>query len=260
MTAPTTAPTSPIFILGAPRSGTTLMRLVLDAHPAISAGPETRFLLDLAKIFGQHWDRLERFGFDRAYWIEKVASFFAGVHEDYAAARGKRRWCEKTPRYTVIADLLAELYPDARFLHVLRDGLDVVASHRDRWGWRAAYDAIDDWRALVRKARRFGERVGPARYLEVRYESLVEDPEGALRPVFRFLDEEWDDAVLRFDDREHDAPAKYEEHTRRRREESGAAGSIYAGRVGVGARELDPLLRLLFRRRAGKLRRELGYT
>ncbi len=252
--------TSPIFILGAPRSGTTLLRLVLDAHPHISAGPETRFLLDLARIFGQHWDRLERFGFDRTYWREKVATFFASVHADYAAARGKRRWCEKTPRYTVIADLIAELYPDARFLHVVRDGLDVVASHRDRWGWRSAYAAIDDWRTLVRKARRFGAEVGPERYLEVRYESLVADAEPTLREVFRFLDEPWDDAVLHFDDGAHDAPTKYEEHTRRRREEAGTDGPIYASRIGAGARELDPFLRYRFRRRAGKLRRELGYS
>lgn len=254
------SPTSPIFILGAPRSGTTLLRLVLDAHPHISAGPETRFLLDLARIFGQHWERLERFGFDRAYWLDKVAAFFATVHADYAASRGKTRWCEKTPRYTVIADLVAELYPDARFIHVVRDGLDVVASHRQRWGWRSAHDAIADWRTLVRKARRFGASVGEERYLEVRYEEVVADAEAALRPVFAFLGEPWDDAVLRFDEESHDAPEKYEEHTRRRREEAGSDDSIYASRVGTGARELDPLLRFLFERRAGKLRRELGYA
>src|SRR5690606_26186015 len=131
--------------------------------------------LDLARIFGPHWERLERFGFDRQDWLRRVATFFGGVHADYAAARGKRRWCEKTPRYTVIADLIAELFEDAKFLHVIRNGLDVVASHRDRWGWRSAYGAIDDWRTLVSKARRFGEQVGSERYLELRYEALVAD-------------------------------------------------------------------------------------
>jgi len=249
---------SPIFIIGAPRSGTTLLRLLLDAHPAIAAGPETRFLLDLAKIFDQHWDRLSRFGFERAAWVAKVARFFAETHEEYAASRGKRRWCEKTPRYTIIADLVDELYPDAQFLHIIRDGFDVVASHKDRWGHASALEAIDDWKMLVGKACKFGAKVGPQRYHELRYEALVADPEGALRPVFEFLGETWHPEVL--ESTGQTAPKHYAEHTARRREEGGADGPIYASRVGVGRQELGFWLRRRFVRRAGKLHRELGYS
>lgn len=255
MTSPSSAP---IFVIGAPRSGTTLLRLVLDAHPHIAAGPETRFLLDLARIFGPHWHRLERFGFPREYWLEKVRAFFGGVHADYARRRGKRRWAEKTPRYVEILDLVDELFPDALYLHIVRDGLDVVASHRARWGWKRAYGAIDDWRRLVVRARRFGERVGPGRFLEVRYEEVVTRPEEVLRSVFAFLDEPFDPRVLRFHEVEHDLP----EAARTRMErlmESGGDSPLVTSRIGAGSRELDPLLRLLFRIRSGRLRRRLGY-
>jgi hypothetical protein len=65
----------PIFIIGSPRSGTTLLRLILDSHPNISCGPETHFLVDLSKIVNVHWEQVEAFGFDKAYWHQKLASF-----------------------------------------------------------------------------------------------------------------------------------------------------------------------------------------
>ncbi|MEK8106131.1 sulfotransferase [Micromonospora sp. M12] len=82
--------TAPIFLVGCQRSGTTMVRLVLDSHSRISCGLETRFLPDLRRIVGRDWERLARFGFPREDWLRRIRDFFGGVHADYAAARARR--------------------------------------------------------------------------------------------------------------------------------------------------------------------------
>src|SRR5262249_35446578 len=131
----------PIFIVGCGRSGTTLLRLMLDSHPAIAAGEETKFLTDLEPIVGEHWRLLHTYGFDRAWWLDRIRAFYGGFLEEYATRRGKRRWAEKTPGYTFHLAFLDELFPDAQYLHLIRDGRDVVASFRERWGYRAGLRA-----------------------------------------------------------------------------------------------------------------------
>jgi hypothetical protein len=83
----------PIFIVGCQRSGTTLVRLMLDSHPNISCGPETRFLRSFQHITDddQDWPRLSEYGFPKEYWHRKVAELFAGIMQDYATARGTAR-------------------------------------------------------------------------------------------------------------------------------------------------------------------------
>src|ERR687887_297180 len=85
------APQGPIFIVGCHRSGTTLLRLVLDSHPDVSCGPETRFLTELLAITGdKQWPHLQQYGLPRAWWQQRIAEFFGSVHGEYARRRGKR--------------------------------------------------------------------------------------------------------------------------------------------------------------------------
>ena len=172
----------PIFIVGCQRSGTTLLRLILDAHPNLSCGPETRFLEDLARITGDgNWPRMRLFGFPKEYWHERIAALFDEFQGDYARARGKARWADKTPRYALCIDYLDRLFPTCQVVHVIRDGRDVVASHRHRWGYLSALKAVKKWPWYVHAARAAGARLAAqGRYHEVRYEELVSDPEAAL--------------------------------------------------------------------------------
>src|SRR5689334_19471746 len=103
---------APIFIVGCQRSGTTLLRLMLDSHSAIACGPETRFLRAFEPITGDEWDRISRFGQPREYWLEKIADFFGSFQEEYARSRGKRRWADKSPLYALHLDFILELFPD----------------------------------------------------------------------------------------------------------------------------------------------------
>ncbi len=120
--------------------------------------------------------------------------------------------------------------------------------------------ARGEWKRYVTAARALREGPTADRYLELRYEDLVADPEGVLRPLFAFLGEAWDPAVLRFDEQTHDqASDRYQRFTASRRAEGGETSAIYRSRVGSGGAKLDPVLRRLLRGSSGALLRDLGY-
>jgi len=253
-----TAP--PVFVIGSPRSGTTLLRLILDSHPRISCGEETHFLRDLESVVGRHWDLVATYGLDRDWWIRRLRDLYADFQAEVLARSGKVRWAEKDPTYTLHLPFIAELFPDALYVHLLRDGHDVVASFRDRWGYRsAARAARSEWARYVGAARAFGARTDHSRFLELRYEHLVADPESETRRLFDFLGESWQPALLDFDPAVHTATERYRWFTAQRREAGRETATIYRSRVGAGGRSLDPFLRTLLRRRHGPLLRELGY-
>jgi len=258
--AATAADDVPIFVIGSPRSGTTLLRLMLDSHPRISCGEETHFLRDLEAIVGRNWSLVETYGLPREWWLERIRALYADFQAEVLGGSGKARWAEKDPTYTLHLPFIEELFPQARYVHLLRDGHDVVASFRDRWGYRsAARAARTEWARYVTAARELGERLPGERFLELRYERLVADPETEARRLFAFLGEAWDPAVIEFDPAEHRATDRYRWFTAQRRASGGDSAAIYRSRVGAGAESLDPLLRNLLRRSNGELLRRLGY-
>ncbi|HEU4912534.1 MAG TPA: sulfotransferase [Actinomycetes bacterium] len=215
-------PERPIFILGCPRSGTTLLRVMLNAHPRIAIPPETRFLIPAylrRRRFGslrtpRQRERLARFVLDRPLSrfsrlqvspdevrarMDKAASLGAALAAPFAAYAerlGKARWGDKRPFYYSFVDELDRMYPDAQFVHVVRDGRACAASLK-----RPPFDygserAMVTWLNAVHSCRRAGERLGPERYHEVRYEDLVADPETSLRAMCAFLGEDFDPAML----------------------------------------------------------------
>jgi Sulfotransferase family len=258
--APKTTGVAPIFVIGSPRSGTTLLRLILDSHARISCGEETHFLRDLEAVVGRDWDLVATYGLAREWWIEHLRGLYESFQAEVLARNGKARWAEKDPTYTLHLPFIEELFPGAVYVHLLRDGHDVVASFRDRWGYTsAARAARTEWARYVTAARALGARLPTERFLELRYEELVADPETQARRLFAFLGEAWDPAVLEFDPRDHRATERYQWFTAQRRAAGGEEHTIYRSRVGAGGRSLDPLLRTLLRRRHGELLRTLGY-
>jgi hypothetical protein len=247
-------------VVGSPRSGTTLVRLLLDSHSRISCGEETRFLGDLEAIVGRHQPLLASYGFERGWWLERIAGLYTGFQAEVLARSGKQRWAEKDPTYTLHLDFIDELFPTAQYVHLVRDGHDVVASYRDRWGYRSAARAARGvWARHVRAAMALGARLPADRFLELRYERLVLEPETEARRLFAFLDETWEPAVLEFDPAQHRATERYRWFTAGRRRAAGESATIYRSRVGAGRAGLDPFLRLLLRRGAGDLLVHLGY-
>jgi hypothetical protein len=250
---------APIFLVGCQRSGTTMLRLVLDSHSRISCGPETRFLTALSRVVGSDWERLSRFGFERDDWLRRIADFFGGIHADYAHGRGKARWADKTPLYAMALPFVTEVFPDAQIVHVIRDGRDVVVSHRKRFGYWSAVKCVVKWPRYIHTARAAGRSLPADRYFELRYEDAVREPEKALRALFEFLGEPWEPGVLDYADKQHDVASKYTVEADRRRAAAHTDTQIYGSRVGTHRRELDPFLRLLVWIFSRSTLRELGY-
>jgi hypothetical protein len=250
----------PIFIVGCQRSGTTLLRLMLDSHPRISCGPESGLLSDLAGLHGRNAGYLRNYGLPDEYWDAKFAQFFDSIKTEYALSNGKARWADKTPKYALSLDYILRLFPTCQIIHMVRDGRDVVASHRDKWGYWSAIKATVKWPRYVDAARSGGAKLGSERYIEVRYEDLVRAPESTMRTLLEFLHEPWDAGVLQHDKNPHDIADHHAGFVAGRRAAAQESSAIYTHRVGAHTRELDPLLRLLFRLFSHRTLLKLGYS
>ena len=211
------------FIVGSPRSGTTLLRFMLAAHSDLAIPPETGFPGHIAgdeklaglrpaellriitdfppsapawRDFGMAEETLRRalFKLNPFSVAEGIRSFY----QLYASRHGKRRVGDKTPSHGEAMIAIECLLPEAAFIHVIRDGRDSSFSLRDMWfapsqdiAVLAAY-----WRDNVTRCRRQGRSV--QRYLEVRYEDLLSDTPGQLRRVCDFVDLPFEARMLAF--------------------------------------------------------------
>ncbi|MGZ8692894.1 MAG: sulfotransferase family protein [Gaiellaceae bacterium] len=203
----------PLLVLGVRRSGTTLLRVMLDRHSELAVPDESYFVPQLADRHLRHVDPDEFVDDLRridtlAEWnvpLDKVrtrltermpiGAAIATVYVVYAEERGKQRWGDKTPMYMQNLRLLERLFPDALFIHLIRDGRDAAMSFLSMpkglmtETWMQPRDVAafaGQWRAEVKAAQRLGRRVGDERYLEVRYEDLVGDVESVLRRISEF--------------------------------------------------------------------------
>jgi hypothetical protein len=117
----------------------------------------------------------------------------------YAAHHGKPRYADKTPVFVTYIPVLAELFPESVFVHVVRDGRDVVLSRAEaNWGTnRAELEALL-WRTQIERGRADGRRLGPRRYMELRYEELLDDPERAARRLCELAALDFDPGMLEY--------------------------------------------------------------
>jgi len=117
----------------------------------------------------------------------------------YARMSGKPRYGDKTPRYVLYLPQLANLFPEARFVHIIRDGRDVTLSLLEKdWGANNAIEGALFWKRRVEAGREAGRSLGPDRYHEVRYENLVDDTETVVRSVCEFIKLPFDPVMLHF--------------------------------------------------------------
>ena len=198
-----------VIIGGTPRSGTTLVRRILDRHPSLCCGPETSILLP----GGMRIDQVaSAYSWPASELREMIAvsdsqgAFVDAFAARYREQRGRPRWAEKTPLNVLSFDWALERFPEARIVHVIRDGRDVVCSMRQhpdrRWVDGVEVKELRPqpadvyMRRWVRDTQAGIGRRGDARYLEVRYEDLVADPERVMRELLEALDEPWMPEIL----------------------------------------------------------------
>lgn len=213
----------PIFVVGCARSGTTMLQLMLHAHPRIAIPPETRFVMPTYANRSDFGDLTVEANRRRlaSYIVERKGTAFKDLKLDpkatieeivagppsigsavgivfraYARKHGKPRWGDKRPAYLLNLDMITNLFPDAQIVHIVRDGRDCVASLKEAaWHKGGVYQAVSDWTRGTDEGRRAARRLGPESYYDVYYERLVSDPAGELRKLCEFLGEEYDEAM-----------------------------------------------------------------
>jgi hypothetical protein len=282
-------------VVGCPRSGTSLLAVMLDSHPELAIPPETSFLaivttlqgppeavrqgffdvVTAARITISNW---ADFGIDKdALWrrLQAIEPFTvdAGVrafYALYAEGEGKPRYGDKTPGYVLFMPQISAMLPEAHFIHVIRDPGDTALSWRKTWfapsqDFRVLGEA---WRNHV-EAGRHARNLVP-RYVEVRFEELVLHPERELKRLCAYLSLPWNPIMLdyraqgaarlnRLQGRLHARGAMIarEERTRIHTNLTRAPD---ADRLGVWRREMTVTERVVLEDAAGPLVRELGYA
>jgi hypothetical protein len=220
------------FFVGCPRSGTTLLGRIGDAHPELAVIHETRWIADwwenrtgltreghitptlLARL--REHPRFAKLGIDPSAIAGVLVGegapvtygdFVTALFDLYGDLRHKRLVGDKTPKYVRSIPSLGELWPHAKFVHLLRDGRDVCLSVLDwrkgapkfsTWEEDAVSTAALWWEWQVRLGREAGAALGADRYYELQYESLVADPERECAALCGFLGLRYDGAMLRF--------------------------------------------------------------
>lgn len=187
----------PILVLGAPRSGTTYLRTILDCHPEVVLTNEVRLFGWLHRAIAATNEELAVFE-QREPFTAHLRQELPDVLRRYYRQldRGARWWGDKNPHYAESETTLrttTDLFPGTRFVHIVRDPRAVVASlmrkqHADGRPWIGAEDAHVQVVNHVLTASRFGRSQDPEHYLELRYEDLVADDVGVARRLFAWLD------------------------------------------------------------------------
>src|SRR3954451_9124785 len=182
-----------IFNVGARRSGTFWLQRIVASHPEVAAVPsETHLFSDVIAPLFVRFQHSE-------LWSPTVGEVYVDRESILDASRdlcdvvfaeflepGASRVAERTPLHALHLDLIAAIYPDARFVHIIRDGRDVARSIVSQgWGPETIEGAAQEWRAAVVAAR--AASLPPQTYREIRYEDLLADPEPAIRDIYGWL-------------------------------------------------------------------------
>ena len=225
---------SPIFIVGAPRSGTTLFQYMLRSHPNISLPTgESHFFIPLFRNTTSFGDLNEasnikkvlqamyrqsahfldtdlhgiRFDIDRLTTEFKqegrnsISSLISGVFEKNAQGEEKQRWGDKTPYYVLHMKIILQMFPNAQFIHLIRDGRDCALSMFERKHDFSVYNtfiAAKYWEIYVELGQQMGRELSNKIYHEVHYEDLLENPKKIMRNVCKFLGEPYSDDLVNY--------------------------------------------------------------
>jgi hypothetical protein len=225
---------NPIFIVGAPRSGTTLLQYMLRSHPDIYFPTgESHFIIPLYRNIENFGDLkkpenircvlkamyklsanfldndLHGIKFNIAQLTnellaeeqDSISKIISTLFQKNANAQGKSRWGDKTPYYVLHMDKLLKMFPSAQFIHIIRDGRDCTLSMFERkndFGVYNTFFAAKYWEIYVERGRCIGKELGDEIYHEIHYEDLLNTPEKILKEICTFLNEPYNDKILHY--------------------------------------------------------------
>ncbi|MFC1739682.1 sulfotransferase [Planctomycetota bacterium] len=275
---------NPFFIVGSGRSGNTLLRRILHSHSRLFIPPEVQILSKVVDLFIRYrtmkWSNLvpliySKFQFYRnfytfdieslnplvdkvlrcdkskrslAYIINSFYQYYAEVHH-----LSNNRWGDKTPINTFCMLKLYMVFPDARFIHIIRDGCDVVDSYVKAGIYSDYKSAALRWKRSIKVAQKFGRKFAES-YTEVRYEDLVRKPERVVKELCVFLGIEFEPQMITSEDTAYTlgdvAQMKHLENVKK---------PITTKNIGKGRRNLSEDAKNILEKIIGQELRNLGY-
>lgn len=262
-----------IFIIGINGSGTTMLAEALGRHPELYMFPqETRVLPYLVHRYPDsilHDLSARRalagaLGRSRAFWrcngnqplvlsdevlvaLDDFSSVVDAMYGHFAQLEGKQRWGDKSPMYLQHIDVLAQVFPNARFIHIYRDGRDSAQSFHRRWK-QSPSRTIFRWKKAIALGREQGKRLGVTRYFELSYEDLTADPENWMRRVCAFAGLDFCPSVL-------SSSMQYMDESARQAAQGRMIQNSNKWRTYFNSDQIDELEQI-----AGKTLVDLGYT
>ncbi len=207
----------PVFIVGCPRSGTSLLRDLLNSHPHIKIPGETTVLISFYEAFGNElseaarkevrwlWTHTKQFGRlgidlpDESIRGEpSLSGIFGHAFQRFAERHGAARWGEKTPEYALGMPQLHRMWPGAKFIHVIRDGRDVALSLKNVSfvAPKDTYVIAQFWQDMIEACRQGAQGLPPESFMELQFEDLLACPKTKIQDVLAFLGEPYHDACL----------------------------------------------------------------
>jgi hypothetical protein len=205
------------FVVGVGRSGTTLLRLMLDAHPKLAIPPETYFGAAVVAFEREGTERAVDVILESQLWPDcglcadefrrrvdrrspaNVGELLRTFYELYAEKRGKRRWGDKTPHYVESMAVIRDVFPEARFVHIVRDGRDVALSLTPLWFSPGDLTTVAEfWSQTLISARCQARELPADAYKEVKYEDLVREPTATLKELCAYLELDWNPSMLEY--------------------------------------------------------------
>lgn len=266
-----------LFIVGSPRSGTTWLQLMLGSHPSVCATAELTLYDKYLAPWLEAWkaeNQLTEDGksyvgmpvlWDEAEFHGFLSGFLETAYSKMLATKPEATHIlDKRPGYSQFVETIQHFIPQARFIHLIRDGRDVAsslfaASRQLRWfARRPLYDYAQLWKRQVLAARKAG--VFREHYLEVRYEDLSDSPDTMLKMVFKFCGLDSDEDLISRIVKEHEFEKLKVSRCTPAAGVKVPEGHYRQGKVGAWRQNFTAIHRYLFDRIAGDLLKELGYA
>ena len=216
----------PFFIIGSGRSGTTLLRAILQTHPEVHIPPETYVLGRVIKNYKRYsrlpWRVMLIIILAEFEYHSEFGTFGVSLSELYRKLKvclpeernlahvlnsfymfhaktvkpTATKWGDKTPKNTFYLSRILSVFPDALFIHMIRDGRDVVKSMLEAGRYKTIHEATERWTQSVKLAKDFG-RKNQENYYEMKYEDLVKAPKDKIQDICDFLGLEFLGSMLR---------------------------------------------------------------
>lgn len=275
---------APVFIVGFQRSGTTLLRMMLNAHPEIAIPHDSAELWfdyrdKAASVYGGLTDasqvarmvddllaepRIKAWQTDlprERLLAEPVPSSFPEVmrrfHEVFARVHGKTIWGDKNTGTLVALDMLNRDFPDCKIIHLVRDGRDCALSHASKeyiYGYENVLRSAVEWREQTSLCHRMGAMLPSTRFLESRYEDLVLTPETELQKICAFLGVAYAPQMLKYYEQVNENVPVEKRGLWPLLNKPPVAANVFKWKT-----KMTPADRAVFERNAGELLKALGY-